>query len=206
MVFCPPLGRTCPFFTNKFRCPRNARFRGAMSSQQRTVGVLLVSRRASFSWWPCPCPCPCPWSSSPRWCATARTEQKTLPLYIRVRPKIYVGHEPRTTVDFPFNRKDFHREGQEVGRKPNGPTLSLFPRNLLIFAPTTLPRGRWCHCARKPMIAGLPKYCCPRCYDGLRKSHTRLRWNARSKTDDAPARGGAGAVGEVGQVKFRRRL
>ena len=56
---------------------------------------------------------------------------------------------------------------QEVGRKPNGPTLSLFPRNLLIFAPTTLPRGRWCHCASKPMIAGLPKYCYPRCYDGL---------------------------------------
>jgi hypothetical protein len=27
----------------KFRCPRNARFRGAMSSQQHTVGVLLVS-------------------------------------------------------------------------------------------------------------------------------------------------------------------
>ena len=27
--------------------------------------------------------------------------------HIRVRPKIYVGHGPRTTVRFPFNRKDF---------------------------------------------------------------------------------------------------
>ena len=47
-----------------------------------TGGVLLVSRRAPFSWCPCPCPCLCPclcpWSSSPRWYATAQTEQKTL--------------------------------------------------------------------------------------------------------------------------------
>jgi hypothetical protein len=92
------------FRIGKFRCPRNSRSRGAMGSQQHTGGVFLVSRRASFSWRPCPCLCP--WSSSPRWCATARTEQKTLLSPYTGPSNVYVGHEPRTTVDFPFNRKD----------------------------------------------------------------------------------------------------
>ena len=86
------------FRIGKFRCPRNSRSRGAMGSQQHTGGVFLVSRRASFSWRPCPCLCP--WSSSPRWCATARTEQKTLPPHIRVRPKIYVGHQRKDVGSF----------------------------------------------------------------------------------------------------------
>ena len=77
-----------------------------MSSQQHTLGVLLVSRRASFSWWPCPCPCPCPWSSSPRWCATARTEQKTLPLIYGSVQKYTSDTNERTTNEIPFNRKD----------------------------------------------------------------------------------------------------
>jgi hypothetical protein len=51
--------------------------------------------------------------------------------HIRVRPKIYVGHEPRTTVDFPFNRKDVC--ALDLYSAVQGPVLLKLPIGLQIL-------------------------------------------------------------------------
>ena len=55
--------------------------------------------------------------------------------HIRVRPKIYVGHEPRTTVDFPFNRKDNNNDHFVVLLQSFTPMKDANPNYLRISHP-----------------------------------------------------------------------
>jgi hypothetical protein len=78
-----------------------------VSSQQHTGGVLLVSRGTHPSSGARARARACA-RGPPRPVGVRQHEQsrKHFSPRIRVRPKIYVGHDPRTTVDFRFDIKD----------------------------------------------------------------------------------------------------
>ena len=89
----------------KIRCPRNARFRGAMGGFAAAHRRCLVGISARVLL-VVPVPVLVPVVLLAVGVRQHEQSRKHFSPHIRVCPKIYVGHEPRTTVEFPFNRKD----------------------------------------------------------------------------------------------------